>query len=513
MKYGDLKNSNNQIKYTGKILARNTVYNLFGHISPLFVALIAIPYLIDGMGKERFGVLTMAWIAVGYFSLFDMGIGRATTKFVAEYYAKGYQHKLMGLVKASMFLLLGFGIVMGTILAAITPWLVGDMLNIPEGLQGESATAFYLLSVSLPIALIIAGARGVLESQQRFGVINAIRIPASVATFLIPLMILPFSNTLIPIIGALVLSRLIALGFYLSYCYRGLARLGGNAKMEKEYFKQLLSFGGWLTVCNIIGPLLGSMDRFFIGSLITLSAVVYYATPFDVVTKLFIIPVGIMGVVFPAFSAFSAGEEERLDNLHRRTLNYIIATVAPVAACIITFASPLIDMWLGREFAAQSSLVLQLLAAGVLFSSVTRVAYNAIQAMGRADLPAKLFMIELPIYIGILIFVTERFGIVGTAGLWFTRLFIELAIFAVLYKRVSGRKIFKVNYIVIYFWLIGTLAAAFALSLIPDLYARIASFVVFLAVFGTLVYVNLFDNYDRLIIKDGISRIKRGRLS
>jgi O-antigen/teichoic acid export membrane protein len=471
------------------------------------VAVVAIPYLIDGMGKERFAVLTMAWIAVGYFSLFDMGIGRATTKFVAEYYARGLQNKLLGLIRASMFLLFSLGILTGAILAAITPWLVGDLLNIPGWLQNESAASFYLLAISLPIALLIAGARGVLESQQRFGVINVIRIPASIATFLLPLAILPFSNTLIPIIGALVLSRLIALILYLFFCFRGIIPLGGSSKMQKGYFGQLLSFGGWLTVCNIVGPLLGSMDRFFIGSLMTLSAVVYYATPFDVVTKLFIIPVGIMGVIFPAFSAFSAGQEERLDSLHRRTVNYIIVTVAPITACVIIFAYPLIDIWLGSDFADQSTTVLQLLAAGVLFSSVARVAYNAIQAMGRADLTAKLFLIELPIYIGILIFVTQRFGISGTAGLWLGRLILELAIFAMLYKRISSVGVTKTNYFVIYIWLLGLLSTAFAISAIPGLNVRLAAFMIFLVAFTIITYAYLFDDYDRSIVKSGFSRI------
>ena len=509
MKQGDLENRPDEIKYTGKLLAKNTIYNLLGHISPLFVAVIAIPLLIDGMGKERFGVLTMAWIAVGYFSLFDMGIGRATTKFVAEYYARGLQLKLMGLVKASMLMLLAFGIIMGAVLAAVTPWLVGDLLNIPEWLQGESTMSFYMLSVSMPIALLIAGSRGVLESQQRFGIINTIRIPASIATFLIPLAILPFSNTLIPIIGTLVLSRLIVLIFQSYYCYKGIVILGGDGKMEKSYFKGLLSYGGWLTVCNIVGPLLGSMDRFFISSLITLNAVAYYATPFDVVTKLFIIPVGIMGVVFPAFSAFSAGQEDRLDSLHRRSLNYIIVSVAPITAFIIAFAYPLIDIWLGSDFTAQSAPVLQLLAAGVLFSAVARVPFNAVQAMGRADLPAKMFLLELPLYAVIVIYVTTNYGITGTAGLWLVRLILELGVFAILYKKVAKRNEYKVNYVVVYIWLLLSQSLAFVLALVPNLPMRITGFVIFMGVFSIMVYSVLFDNYDRLLVKDGISRIKR----
>ena len=50
----------------------------------MLVAIIAIPFLIKGLGTARFGVLTLAWMVVGYFSLFDLGIGRALTKVVAE---------------------------------------------------------------------------------------------------------------------------------------------------------------------------------------------------------------------------------------------------------------------------------------------------------------------------------------------------------------------------------------------------------------------------------------------
>jgi len=213
------KNTIEQIEYSGALLAKNTIYNLIGQISPLIVALIAIPYLLDALGKDRFGVLTMAWMAVGYFSLFDMGIGRATTKVVSDYYAQGYQKKLRGLIKASLILLSAFGIIAGSILASTTSWLVTDILNIPEYLIDESLGSFYLLAASIPVAVLIAGARGVLESQQRFRTISAIRIPAGIASFLVPLMVLPFSDSLLPIIGMLVVSRVIALLFYLYFCF------------------------------------------------------------------------------------------------------------------------------------------------------------------------------------------------------------------------------------------------------------------------------------------------------
>jgi len=79
-----------QINLTsGRRLARNVLWNLLGTGAPLLVALFAIPLLIEGLGTERFGVLLIAWMVVGYFSLFDMGLGRALTKLVAEKLGKG----------------------------------------------------------------------------------------------------------------------------------------------------------------------------------------------------------------------------------------------------------------------------------------------------------------------------------------------------------------------------------------------------------------------------------------
>ena len=51
---------------------------------PVLIALAAIPLLIKGMGEERFGLLSIIWMGVGYFSLFDLGLGRALTKLIAE---------------------------------------------------------------------------------------------------------------------------------------------------------------------------------------------------------------------------------------------------------------------------------------------------------------------------------------------------------------------------------------------------------------------------------------------
>src|SRR5690606_31513931 len=66
----------------GRLLARNALLNLVGLGAPILVAVAAIPAVVRGLGEERFGILAIAWMVIAY--LGELGVGRATTKFVAE---------------------------------------------------------------------------------------------------------------------------------------------------------------------------------------------------------------------------------------------------------------------------------------------------------------------------------------------------------------------------------------------------------------------------------------------
>src|SRR5687767_6165711 len=133
-----------------RLLARNTTLNLVGVGVPMVAAFVAIPLLIAGMGTARFGILTIGWVVVGYFGLFDLGLGRALTKMVAERLGTGRSDEVPSLVWTGILAMFGMGVVGAAVLALATPWLVHGALNIPAELRPEAAKAFYLLAASLP---------------------------------------------------------------------------------------------------------------------------------------------------------------------------------------------------------------------------------------------------------------------------------------------------------------------------------------------------------------------------
>ncbi len=414
------------IHYSGRFLTGNVIYNLVGQLLPMVAALAAIPFIISHLGTERFGVLTIIWMVVGYFSLFDMGIGRATTKFTAEYISSGRLMELPSLIWNSLYMLIGLGILGGLILALLTPLLIYHVLKIPPNLQMETLKVFYAMAVSIPFVLGTSGARGVLEAQQRFLLVNAIKLPASLINFLAPIFVLIFANNLYYISVVLVAGRIIFFILYLIFCLNSVPNMFKLQRMDLSQVKILLGFGGWLTVSNIIGPLMTYMDRFVIGALISLSAVTYYATPYDVVTRLWVFSGSLLGVLFPVFSAYSIGDNQRnLEKLYKRSLYCLLVILLPIIVIICVMAEPLLTMWLGAEFARHSTIVTQILSVGVLICALSQVPFSVTQAMGRPDVTAKLHLIELPLYLGVMWLAIPKLGIVGAAVAWLLRILVD----------------------------------------------------------------------------------------
>ena len=406
---------------SGRLLVRNTAWNLIGNGAPLIVAAFAIPILIHELGKDRFGVLALAWALIGYASLFDIGLGRALTQLVAKKLGAGEELEVPALVWTSLLSMLALGVVGAAVVVAISPWLVQHALKIPEALQSESLHAFYLMGLSLPVVVAAAGLRGLLEAHQRFDLVTALRIPTGLFTFVGPLLALPFSRSLVPVVGVLVAGRFAGCLAHFWLCSRIVPELTRRIAWHGLSAGPLLRYGGWMTVSNTVGPLMVTLDRFLIGALVSMTAVAYYATPYEVVTKFWVLPGALMGVMFPAFSASFTQDRDRTALLFGRSVKSLLLALFPVMLCTVALAQDGLRLWLGPEFAQNSFRVLQWLAVGVFINSLAQVPFTLLQGVGRPDLTAKVHLIELPVYLVLLWWLIVTRGIEGAAIAWTAR--------------------------------------------------------------------------------------------
>ena len=425
----------------GGLLTRNAILNLLGQAIPLAVAVVAMPLVIHGLGPERYGILAMAWVVLGYFGMFDLGLGRAATRFVASALGSGTVEKVPLIAWTAVLVQTGLGLLGAAILAGVTPLLVGEILNIPAGLLNEARSSFYVIALSLPVVLVSGSLRGVLEAAQRFDLVNAAAVPLSVGNYLLPLIGVVLGWRLPAIVGLLVGSRALGLIAFYLLCVHVFPSLRRLPRFHATEAGVLLRFGGWVTVSSVVSPILVYLDRFMIGALLTIAAVAYYAAPYEMVTRLLIVPASVAATLFPAFSSLE-GERGRDAQAPARLVaastKYLLLALGPAVVILLGFSGDLLHVWLGAEFARRSAAALQILAVGVLANSLAQVPFALIQGLARPDVTAKIHLAELPLQ-GILVWALVRWwGITGGALAWSLRATVDAFLLFIFAARLTG---------------------------------------------------------------------------
>lgn len=407
--------------------------NFLGLFLPLLLGAYSVPLIIDRLGVERFGTLTLVWALIGYFSLLDFGISRALTKRIAE---AGDLATVGKIVRPGLILMFGIGVFVAMGLGG--GYFLADTMGLVQSDQ-ELRHSVYLIAFSLPLVLVSLGQRGILEGRQRFAAANAGRVILGIATFGMPIPLLSLYPRLDVLVAALVVGRIVVLLLQGWACRHDL-RAGMQAAYDRQEMFSLLRFGGWMTISNLVSPLMVFLDRFLIGASSYAPILAYYTTPFEVVTRLLIVPGAVTTALFPKLAKWGQDKSYLATQGMIRGMGLNFLLLAPMVLGLQLFAGDLLQIWLGSEFAARGALPMQLLAWGVLLNSLAAFPFAFLQGMGKPRWIAQLHIVELPLYILLLFALMQRWGIPGVAAAWLIRVGLDGMMLVVLSARYADTR-------------------------------------------------------------------------
>jgi O-antigen/teichoic acid export membrane protein len=291
--------------------------------------------------------------------------------------------------------------------------------------MAEAKYTFYLLAFSIPVVLVSGSFRGVVEAAQRFDLVNAVMIPFSILTFILPLVGLHLGLDVPGIVALIVLARFATLIAFIAMVFHIVPHLRDYSS-SFEAFSSLFAFSIWATITSVVVPILVYLDRFLISSLLTIAALAYYTVPYEVATRIWIITTSLTMTLFPAFSSLEGvGDGQKIGTLFARSLKYVLIATGPIISLIVVHARSILQIWLGNDFAIEGTIVMQVIGLGVLINSLGHTPFAFLQGIGRPDLPAKFHIIELPIYIVLVWILLSEFGIVGAACAWTLRVLLD----------------------------------------------------------------------------------------
>ncbi len=324
--------------------------------------------------------------------------------------------------------------------------------------------------------ILVSGSfRGVLEAAQRFDAVSAVKIPFGSLNFLFPAVGVAFGLNLLGIVTLLVLGWVGAFAAFVTLNFRFTPELR-NIKIEPSVIRSLFSFGGWVMLSSIAASVLSYLERFVIAGVLTVGVLAYYVVPYEMVSRIVILPASFAVTLFPAFSYYGPENRSMVQQLVSRPVKYLMLVLGPLIVLVIFFGEKLLAVWMGVEFARQGTIVLQILAITFFFHAFAHIPFSAVHGFGRPDLKAKFDLILVPLFAGICMWLIPLFGIVGAAVAKCIVTIIDLLFLSWMLKRLSGISITELigqrtkraALVVAFFAFVAALLAISSSSLVVD---------------------------------------------
>jgi O-antigen/teichoic acid export membrane protein len=392
-------------------IRKHTLYNLVGSILPLGLSLVTIPIYLHLIGESRYGVLAMAWLLLGYFGLFDLGLGRATAQRIAAQ-ADDTPAARAQTFWTALAMNSGLGIVGGLMIWPAALYFFGHVFSIEQVLKPELNAAIPWMILAVPLATISGVLSGALQGRAKFLELNIISVSSAVLTQLFPLFVAwQYGPDLALLMPAVILARLVTMTSMFLRCRRHIFA-GQPGGISSALAKNLLRFGGWVTIAALIGPLMVVLDRFVIGAFLGAKPVTYYTVPFQLSDRTTIVSTALSSALFPRLALNDQGNVHKLANL--AMLSLAVITTPPIVLGLFLMR-PFLHYWLGTNFSQNASAAGEMVLLGFWINSFARISTAQLQATNRPQIIAMCYMIQIVPYLALLLFSIRIFGLEGAA--------------------------------------------------------------------------------------------------
>jgi len=389
------------------------VYTVAGSAIPVGVTLVILPAYLALIGTDRFGCVSLLWLILGYFTLSDLGVGRAITQKLASAHSSD-KEEMSSWIWSAVFTVSLTGVAGGLVAWACSVYFFFHVFDVDPALLEEIGPALVVLLPLVPVTLLGSILTCVLRGYEKFFLSSASAALGSSLFLLFPFLTAAAIGPELHLIALAVLaSRLTLLLFVVAMVVSsGIAV--GCPSVSLAKVTGLLAYGRWVLVSSTLGPAMRLADRFAIGAFLGAQAVASYAIPFALINRLGLLPGSVIQVVFPTLSRSRATDGWVVIST-LRALGFGITIVVSIG---LLGVSRFLTWWVGPSLARDIITIARVLLVGFWAHALGRLPAAQLQASGRPQLLAWLNFIQAIPYVVILCLGINIYGLIGAAMVW-----------------------------------------------------------------------------------------------
>jgi O-antigen/teichoic acid export membrane protein len=411
---------------------RNAGWTMAAYVIPALVGLATIPPLLKGLGPERFGLLSLVYLLIGYLGPLDLGISRAGTRALARSFADKDRQEVGLVLWSGMTGLVIIGSVAGATVYLARHMLTHSIFGVEAPFDAEAASIIGVVGMAAPLLLLRGITHGAVEAAERFDLSGAVKVAFSLLNYTIPLAGLWLGWTLTQIVAGLMVTAALSVAAYLVLLHTFVG-LPLRPRFSRSCLVRLFRFGSGVTLSSVAIVAVGQLDKLIVVAVLGLPALGIYAVAQEVASRLLLVPTAFAAAAFPQFSVESAHHAG--GSLFARTTASAVIMVFLPAIIFIGAGPELLSMWLGPEFGASAGFILQILCLSIYTSVIGYIAFAFVQATGRPGTIAAIQWLQLPLFAMALWLLATWLGLAGVAIAVVLRTLVEVPVFVWLAAR------------------------------------------------------------------------------
>ncbi len=404
-------------------LERNTFAGLVGTVWSITLGVVCLPFYINLMGIEAFGLAGIFLTLQSIFVIFDLGIAATLNREIARLSVEeGKAQELRDLVFTLQGVYWLIALLTGAAVFLLAPVIAGRWVKL-QTLSVETVTACVRMmgagmALQFPFVFYQSGLLGL----QRQILLNGVMVTLATMRGLGLLLALWLISSApeMYFAGQIVIS-ILGTGTVAVLLWHCLPRTGeGRSGFEFDLIRRVWRFSaayGANAVANL-GLLQG--DKIILSTLLPLKMFGYYALAQSLASGLYAIIMAIDGAIFPRFSALIAQDDAAgLSHTYHRACQLMSVILMPVAVMLAIFSREVLALWTGDdEIVENAHLILSLLVGGMMLHGLFHVPYYLQIAYGWWRLISITNLALLVSIIPLNILMVKSYGGNGAAAVW-----------------------------------------------------------------------------------------------
>lgn len=394
---------------------RNALANFAGGLLPAVVMLFTTPFVINSLGEEGYGLLTLVTAIVGYFAFLDLNVTAGSVKYVAEYQATGDIIRRNKMLTSGVLLYLVIGFVGCALVLLLSDLLLDSVFEIDRKIRSEAKVALILAAFGFLFGQMQTYLNSIPQSLRRYDKSALLEIVFGVVTPLSTVVVLLLGYGLVEIVAVRVLISIVNNLLLVSL----IRRLLPDFEIiwpDRNTLLILGRFSGFAYLSRLASLAYAQGDKLILGALTNVTALTYYSVPFMLVNRVFALTYRLGGVMFPVASALLAQQDtDRLKEIYLYGARYVFFINCTLSFLMITLAYDLLYYWVGPVLAENGAGVLLLITVASLAESLTNAPSLVNDGLGKPRVTGSFAISRAIIGVFFTFVLVERMGFVGAA--------------------------------------------------------------------------------------------------